>query len=78
MRPRLRGGARRLGGIAGYPLQALHEEVAFVSYHFHWPREEVLSLEHAERRRWVEEISAIHQRMNEDVGRSGPIDMGMP
>lgn len=42
----------------------LHEEVAFVSYHFHWPLESVLELEHEERRRWVQEISSINQRMN--------------
>jgi hypothetical protein len=35
-----------------------------VAYHFHWPRAEVMALEHAERRRWVEEISAINQQVN--------------
>ena len=49
----------------GYPLDQLHEEVAFVAFHFHWPHREVMSLEHAERRRWVEEISAINRRLNE-------------
>jgi hypothetical protein len=48
-----------------YPLDQLHEEVAFVAYHFHWPRGEVLELEHAERREWVQQISAINRRMNE-------------
>jgi hypothetical protein len=51
----------------GYPLKALYEEVAFVAYHFHWSPEEILSLEHADRRRWVEEISAVNRRMNESV-----------
>jgi hypothetical protein len=54
------------GGITGYPLEALYEEVAFVAYHFHWGRGEVMALEHAERRRWVTEISAINGRMNEE------------
>jgi hypothetical protein len=44
----------------------LHEEVAFVAYHFHWPRQEIMSIEHVERRRWVTEISAINQRINEE------------
>jgi hypothetical protein len=44
----------------------LHEEVAFIAYHFHWQREGILNLEHAERRRWVQEISAINQRINRD------------
>jgi hypothetical protein len=48
-----------------YPLDALYEEVAFVAYHFHWSRSEALALEHAERRQWVERISMINQRMNE-------------
>ena len=39
-----------VGGILGYPLKALYEEVAFVAYHFHWPPEAVLKLEHADRR----------------------------
>jgi Family of unknown function (DUF6760) len=43
----------------------LYEEVAFVAYHFHWQPEAVLNLDHSERRRWVNEISAINQRMNE-------------
>ena len=45
-------------------MPALYKEVAFIAYHFHWPAESVLGLEHGERRRWVEEISAIHERMN--------------
>jgi hypothetical protein len=52
------------GGILGYPLQSLYEEVAFLAYHFHWPHDDVLNLEHGERRRWVEEISAINERIN--------------
>jgi hypothetical protein len=42
----------------------LREEVAFVAYHFHWSQEEIMNLEHAERRRWVAEISAINEEMN--------------
>ena len=64
MRARLRSGARRRGGVLGYPLDALYGEVAFIAYHFHWPPEAVLDLEHADRRRWVQEISAINQRLN--------------
>jgi len=39
--------------------------VAFVAYHFHWPLDHVLALEHADRRRWVAEISSINRRMSE-------------
>ncbi|MFI0607092.1 MAG: DUF6760 family protein [Anaerolineae bacterium] len=66
MRPILRTGAQRHGGVLGYPLQALYEEVAFIAFHFHWPPEAILGLEHADRRRWVDQISGINQRMNGD------------
>jgi len=57
----LRRGARTHGGVIGYPLARLYEEVAFIAYHFHWPPEQLLNLEHADRRRWVEEISRINK-----------------
>lgn len=37
-----------------------------MAFHFHWPLEQILGLEHPERRRWVQEISAINQRLNGD------------
>ena len=42
------------------------EEVAFIAYHFHWSPEAIMDLEHADRRRWVREISAINERSNGD------------
>jgi hypothetical protein len=59
----VRDGAERGGVVLVYPLKALYEEVAFVAYHFHWPPESVLNLDHGERRRWVQEISSINQRI---------------
>jgi hypothetical protein len=50
-----------------YPLDAVLEEVAFLAYHFHWSHDDAMALEHADRRRWVGEISAINARMNEDA-----------
>jgi hypothetical protein len=43
----------------------LHEEVAYVAYHFHWPLDDIMSLEHRQRRRWVQEIAGINRRLNE-------------
>jgi len=43
----------------------LYEEVAYIAYHFHWPMDEVLALDHAERQRWVQEIAKINRRLNE-------------
>ncbi|MEO8017674.1 MAG: DUF6760 family protein [Pseudomonadota bacterium] len=54
----------RGGGVLGYPLERLHQEVAYVAYHFHWPQSEIMSQPHAERCRWVREIAAINQRVN--------------
>jgi Family of unknown function (DUF6760) len=31
----------------------------------HWPLATLLEMDHAERRRWVSEISAINQRLND-------------
>jgi hypothetical protein len=53
------------GGVNGYPLPRLYEEVAFIAYHFHWPHDEIMALEHTERRRWVEEVSRINSAINE-------------
>nr|WP_257785103.1 DUF6760 family protein [Rhodococcus sp. WB1] len=39
--------------------------MAFIAYHFHWSVDSVMQMEHADRRRWVGEISAINQIRNE-------------
>jgi len=51
--------------MKGYPLEQINEEVAYIAYHFHWPLEDILGLEHRQRRTWVKEISKINRRMNE-------------
>jgi hypothetical protein len=50
----------------GYPLDRLVEEVAFIAYHFHWTHDDVMAFEHADRRRWVEAVSSLNERMNEE------------
>lgn len=55
----------RPGGGLGYPLDRLHEEVAYIAYHFHWPPDTILNLEHRDRERWVAEIAKINRRLNE-------------
>jgi hypothetical protein len=39
----------------------LLEEVAYVGYHFHWPFNEILDLEHPLRERFVEEIIGLNR-----------------
>jgi hypothetical protein len=38
--------------------------MSFISYYFHWGQDEVMALEHAERRRWCSEISGINKSLN--------------
>lgn len=45
-------------------MERLYQEVGFIAYHFHWSREEILSLPHKERHRWVKEISEINKKIN--------------
>lgn len=59
------GGLIRPGGITGYPLERLHEEVAYLAYHFHWDRESLMQMEHRERLQWVEQVAGINRRLNE-------------
>jgi len=40
-----------------YPADSLYEEVAYVAYHFGWSRQEILDLEHAERRGYLGNIT---------------------
>jgi hypothetical protein len=56
--------------MMGYPSDRLFEEVAYLSYYFHWPYDEVMGLDHRERRRWVGELARINERLNqEEAGR---------
>ena len=45
-----------------YPADTLYEEVAYVAYHFGWSREEILDLEHPERREYVGRIARLNTR----------------
>lgn len=42
-----------------YPPERLHREIAYIAYHFHWSREEILDLEHPDRRRYVTQIASL-------------------
>lgn len=71
--PALRAGVRLRpgvpgGGVACYPEDRLFQEAAYIAYHFHWPKDEILDLPHRERHRWVEEISKINKRINKSGG----------
>lgn len=62
LRACVRGGCKfYAGGVALYPEQELYKEMSFIAYYYHWSQEEVMGLEHMERRRWCDEISAINR-----------------
>lgn len=51
--------------MIGRPPDQLFEEVAYIAYHFHWDRDTIFDMTHAERRRWVDEIAAINRRLSD-------------
>ncbi len=65
---RTRGGGAEPGGIVGYPLDRLYEEVAFIAYYFHWDYAQILNLSHADRRIWCEQISGINRNLTQESG----------
>ena len=46
-----------------YAPDRIYEEVAYVAYHFHWPLDDILDLEHPQRLRFVGEIASINTRL---------------
>lgn len=49
-----------------YASDELYDEVAYVAYHFHWPLDDILDLEHPLRQRFVGSINRFTQ-----AGRRG-------
>ena len=47
-----------------YATDRLFEEVAYVAYHFHWPLDEILDLEHPLRRDSSTRIGGINAAVN--------------
>jgi hypothetical protein len=58
--------------MIGYHLDILFEEVAYVAYYLHWPHDQIMRMEHRERRSWVKEVAKINQQLNDaGMARSG-------
>ncbi|ETW95404.1 MAG: hypothetical protein ETSY2_48170 [Candidatus Entotheonella gemina] len=47
-----------------YPPERLRQEVAYIAYHFNWPYDQVVNMDHRERQEWVAEIARINERLN--------------
>jgi hypothetical protein len=45
-----------------YATDRLHEEIAYVAFHFHWSQDEILDLEHHDRRRYADRIASLVTR----------------
>ncbi|MGH8981055.1 MAG: DUF6760 family protein [Acidimicrobiales bacterium] len=45
-----------------YPTDTLWQELIYLAYHLHWPLEDLLDLEHADRARLVYGVSALNSR----------------
>lgn len=63
-----------------YGTDQLFEEVSYVAYHFHWPFDQILDLEHPVRREFVRRIGAINTAINasaesSDEGEAGSRDV---
>ncbi|MGE5381390.1 MAG: DUF6760 family protein [Methylocystaceae bacterium] len=53
-------------GMKRYPVERIWQEVAFIAYYFHWPHDQIMNMEHRDRRRWCEEISRINRQLNDE------------
>jgi hypothetical protein len=58
------------GGVVGYPLEQIREEVAYLAYYLHWQPQELLGMEHQDRRMWVGQVADIHSRTASAAGAS--------
>ncbi len=47
-----------------YPKDRLYQEMAFLAYYLHWSNDDLMRLDHRERRRWCEEVSAINKKLS--------------
>ena len=59
--------------MTAYPVKALYKEMAFIAHHFHWSCDELMALEHRDRRRWCREISTINRTL--DGASPNPFDV---
>ncbi|MDQ1713584.1 MAG: hypothetical protein QOE45_3034 [Frankiaceae bacterium] len=50
-----------------YPPEAIWQEVAFLAYHLHWPLDDLLDLEHADRVRLLRAVSNLNVQAWEAV-----------
>lgn len=50
-----------------YPAEAIWQEIAYLAYHLHWPLDDLLDLEHADRVRMVRAVAAFNAQAWEAI-----------
>lgn len=50
-----------------YAPERLYEEIAYLAYHLHWSRADLLDLEHPERTRYLDQVAAMVTRANAEA-----------
>lgn len=55
------------GGTIGRLSEEIYREVAYIAYHFSWSRNEIMSMCHNERRKWVSLIADMNRRINDTM-----------
>lgn len=48
-----------------YPEEMLYEETAFLAYYLHWSHDQIMELDHKERRRWCKQVSKINKKISD-------------
>ena len=56
-------------GLVSYPQDRLYKEMAFLAYYLHWSQDELMNMDHRERRRWCSEISTINKKLSGDENK---------
>ena len=44
--------------------------MAFLAYYLHWSSNELMDLDHFERRRWCREVSSINKKLSGDSNKT--------
>lgn len=52
-----------------YPLHQLRSEAVFIAYHLHWSLDAIMALSHEERVEWVGQISAMNQKILDNMDK---------
>jgi hypothetical protein len=48
-------------------MEELWHELSYLAYHLHWDLERLMDLEHGDRIRMLEEVSALNERAWEEI-----------